>query len=224
LNYCDLKFSHTATTFIEDHRAPRDALVVGQTWRFVNKSGGPDRRFNFNKQLPICRYGEMEFNSLGGLNGKIQYSNLSAGDKFAKAIDILIRHAASSAELNPIASYTDAKNWPSIVFLSCALLIAAGLVSTVVVLRPEVLSGPATMQRQNNDNDFSAVTIQKGTALNSAGKLQPSGRQTQGTRSTAGSPLNISPVPPASQADFSGTQAIPAAPGQRNYQALPNPR
>jgi hypothetical protein len=90
LHYRDLRFSNAATTFIEDGRAPRDALVVGQTWRFVNKSGGPDRRFNFNRQLPACRYGEMDFSSAGGLNGKIHFSNISAGEKFARAIEILI--------------------------------------------------------------------------------------------------------------------------------------
>ena len=27
------------------------------TWQYANKSGGPDRRFNNNRQLPICLYG-----------------------------------------------------------------------------------------------------------------------------------------------------------------------
>jgi hypothetical protein len=43
------------TRFIEDESVPGDALVVGQTWRYVNKNGGPDRRFKGNRQLPIAQ-------------------------------------------------------------------------------------------------------------------------------------------------------------------------
>ena len=37
----------------------------GQTWRFVNKNGGPDRRFNNNIQLPIVLYGQLMVQSNG---------------------------------------------------------------------------------------------------------------------------------------------------------------
>ncbi len=69
----------------------------------------------------------MDFSSSGGLNGKMQFSNYSAGQKFAKAVKILIKHAATDSQLNPIASYADAKSWPSIAFLSCVLLFGASL-------------------------------------------------------------------------------------------------
>lgn len=42
--------------FIEEGSAPRDAQVVGYTWRYARRDGGPDRRFNNNRQLPQCRY------------------------------------------------------------------------------------------------------------------------------------------------------------------------
>jgi hypothetical protein len=38
---------------------PRDSTQVDTTWRFVNKNGGPDRRFNNNSQIPILQYGEV---------------------------------------------------------------------------------------------------------------------------------------------------------------------
>jgi len=37
--------------------------VVGQTWQFVNKNGGPDRRYARNKQLSICEYGQIRLTS-----------------------------------------------------------------------------------------------------------------------------------------------------------------
>ena len=65
---------HT-TRFIESESVPRDAQVVGQTWKYVNKSGGPDKRFKDNRQLPICLYGELELCSSSGLNTVIMFSN-----------------------------------------------------------------------------------------------------------------------------------------------------
>lgn len=41
----------------------------------VNKSGGPDRRFKNNRELPICLYGEIELRSESGLNTVLMFSN-----------------------------------------------------------------------------------------------------------------------------------------------------
>lgn len=75
LNYSDIESNAHTTRFIESESVPRDAQVVGQTWKYVNKSGGPDRRFKDNRQIPICLYGELELSSASGLNTVIMYSN-----------------------------------------------------------------------------------------------------------------------------------------------------
>ena len=77
LNYSDVSSNAHTTRFIESESVPRDSQVVGQTWKYVNKSGGPDRRFKDNRQLPICLYGELELSSSSGLNTVIMYSNSS---------------------------------------------------------------------------------------------------------------------------------------------------
>ena len=75
LNYSDIQtFAHT-TQFIEAGKIPKDARVVGNTWKYVNKSGGPDKRFKDNRQLPICMYGEIELKSVSGLNTVLMFSN-----------------------------------------------------------------------------------------------------------------------------------------------------
>jgi hypothetical protein len=53
--------------FIEDEWTPGDAQVVDRTWKFLNKNGTPDRRFNNNRQLPICLYGHYTFHSDQGV-------------------------------------------------------------------------------------------------------------------------------------------------------------
>lgn len=46
--------------FIEEEAVPSDAAIVDYTWRFVNKGGGPDRRFNNNRKIPVCAYQELD--------------------------------------------------------------------------------------------------------------------------------------------------------------------
>ena len=55
------------TRFIESDTVPHDAKVVDRTWRFVNKNGDPDRRFNNNHEIPVCLYGELALGTETGL-------------------------------------------------------------------------------------------------------------------------------------------------------------
>lgn len=75
LSYPDISVSAYTTRFHESQGIPGDAQVVGQTWQYVNKSGGPDRRFSNNRQIPICLYGEVELKSASGLDVDIMFSN-----------------------------------------------------------------------------------------------------------------------------------------------------
>src|SRR5205814_7651270 len=61
--YHDLSIELHPVGFVETEDVPSDAEVIGQTWRYVNKKGGPDRRFSNNRQIPIVRYGESSLRS-----------------------------------------------------------------------------------------------------------------------------------------------------------------
>ena len=75
LNYSDVTTSVHGQRFIEREAVPKDAQIVDYTWQYVNKSGGPDKRFQNNKKIPICFYGEMEVRSPNGVNTDIMFSN-----------------------------------------------------------------------------------------------------------------------------------------------------
>jgi hypothetical protein len=124
VHYQDLEVSNSQTRFIEEEKVPTDSPVVGQTWRYVNKKGGPDRRFNSNKQLPICVYGEISFRSEGGLNCKIHCSNPAAPDRLSNVIEVL--HRSNAALPKAITYVKTAKSWPSVIFLVCAVAFGAG--------------------------------------------------------------------------------------------------
>jgi hypothetical protein len=124
LCYEDLCISNQPTGFVEEGALPSDAKVVSETWRFVAKNGGPDRRFNFNKRLPVCLYGEMDFHSAGGLNGKIQFSNSTAGDRFSKLVRELAAAGLSNSGRKPVTSFHKGKSLYSLLF--CLFLILTG--------------------------------------------------------------------------------------------------
>jgi hypothetical protein len=86
VTYGDLLVRRRATQFIESDTPPRDAEVVGRTWRYVNKRGGPDKRFKDNRELPICLYEEVEFSSPSGLNEVIQLSRHNSASEFVEAL------------------------------------------------------------------------------------------------------------------------------------------
>ena len=89
VGYQELRVEVGATRFIENESVPRDAEVVDRTWKYVNKSGGPDKRFKDNKELPVCLYEEVTLSSQSGLNEVLQLSRCGAGGSFAEAISLL---------------------------------------------------------------------------------------------------------------------------------------
>lgn len=124
VGYGELAFSNHTVKFIETERVPSDTTIFEHTWRYVNKSGGPDRRFINNRRLPICLYGEVSFWSAGGLNCKLQVSKPTGADSLYKVIEALKQTAT---ELPKSVTYIkSAKYWPAalfiIVFLSFAFV------------------------------------------------------------------------------------------------------
>lgn len=81
LSYEALRLSCAATRFIAGAGVPADAQVVGQTWQYPNKSGGPDRRFKNNRQLPVAKYAQVELASDHGLEVILHFSNADAADQ-----------------------------------------------------------------------------------------------------------------------------------------------
>lgn len=66
VRYRDCLVHASPTRFIEEGPIPRDSTQVDTTWRYVNKGGGPDRRFNNNRRIPILNYGQLILRSPQG--------------------------------------------------------------------------------------------------------------------------------------------------------------
>lgn len=83
VSYPSLMVADAVTRFNETDGIPGDAQQVGTTWRFVNKNGGPDRRFNNNRQIPIALYGEVALRTESGLRVALMTSSTDAAKSFA---------------------------------------------------------------------------------------------------------------------------------------------
>jgi hypothetical protein len=84
--YKNLQLRISTTRFIESEALPYDAQVVDHTWQYVNRSGGPDRRFSNNRQIPVCLYSEYTLTSDTGIYEVIATSKPGAMDGFANFI------------------------------------------------------------------------------------------------------------------------------------------
>ncbi|EGC4326429.1 DUF4236 domain-containing protein [Escherichia coli] len=96
VGYNQLFVNVADSRFIESEGVPGDAIVVGRTWKYVNKSGGPDRRFKDNSELPICLYENLSFTSHSGLNELLQLSKTGYGESFSHSIETLSKKVISA--------------------------------------------------------------------------------------------------------------------------------
>ncbi|BBX84090.1 hypothetical protein MAUB_19630 [Mycolicibacterium aubagnense] len=86
ITYAELRLDSGVTRFIEDNAPPADAQKVDYTWQYVNVKGGPDRRYNNNRMLPIMLYGTIDLTSRQGLHWQLQISRKDAAAPVCHAL------------------------------------------------------------------------------------------------------------------------------------------
>lgn len=59
-----INFRFSKQRFIEESVLPEDSRTVDYTYQYVNKNGGPDKRYSYNPRLPIVEYGKIEIEEL----------------------------------------------------------------------------------------------------------------------------------------------------------------
>ena len=94
----ELQVNLSQTRFHEEENVPHDSEVIGQTWKKANKDGSRDRRFANNYQIPIVRYGEIEFRSSTGLWEVYEFSSCSLAFAFGQALIEYQKAVAALAE------------------------------------------------------------------------------------------------------------------------------
>lgn len=85
--YTSFNITQHNQRFIESGIVPKDGTIVDYTWQYINKSGGPDKRFKNNRKLPILMYSEILCQSNTGLNELIQLSKQDAGIRMIQQLE-----------------------------------------------------------------------------------------------------------------------------------------
>lgn len=192
VDYCDLRIGWQDSRFIEEGSVPSDASIVGHTWKHPNKSGGPDRRFRDNRQIPICLYETIHFQSSSGVNELVEFSRTGRAMDFANGCKLLAQLPKERKQSQPIAvptqvateaeEYTQLvkkKRWPRNAALAAlALFVGLPLLGLLVPalqkstpttrhLTEEAAAGsPATSVAQEISNNVrsTAPAVLPGTA------------------------------------------------------------
>ncbi|WP_337026525.1 DUF4236 domain-containing protein [Pantoea eucrina] len=86
----DVELDYGRTRFAETEDVPADSKVDGNTWRYANKNGGPDRRFNDNHPIPWAIYGILAIRFRNVLHEEYMVSNEDAVRQFAQHLHALI--------------------------------------------------------------------------------------------------------------------------------------
>lgn len=104
--YDNLAIRTEESNFIEDGTVPSDTEILWHTWKHPNKSGGPDRRFASNYQIPVCRYESIHLSSTNGLNELLQVSRAGVSQPFVRAIAALARVNGRGVDAEPLPQLT----------------------------------------------------------------------------------------------------------------------
>ena len=86
VSYEQLSLECREQRFVEVGSVPGDSKIVDKRWKYMNKSGGPDRRFNDNREIPVVLYDEMRLTSSSGLHEVFQISRTEVGVQLKAAV------------------------------------------------------------------------------------------------------------------------------------------
>lgn len=84
--YLGLQARVQVARFITD-KVPKGVSPVDSTWQYVNKKGGPDRRYKENREIPIIEVAEIDFLGPGGFEFHTAFTDFDAVDGFSAAFE-----------------------------------------------------------------------------------------------------------------------------------------
>ncbi|UDQ91819.1 SH3 domain-containing protein [Xanthobacter autotrophicus] len=169
VHYADLNVRWQDSRFIESENVPRDAQIVGYNWQHPNKNGGPDMRFKYNKQIPVCLYESMYLSSDSGVSELLEFSRTGVVAPFVagcRMLAALPRQRGAVAALPPVS-----ENNPSVSTLIGEVeeepgpSKTASLVVTAILMGMAVIYVIRTYSSNNSDikpNNYSVNDVSKG--------------------------------------------------------------
>lgn len=205
VQYADLNLRWQPSRFIETERVPSDTTVVGHTWKYPNKNGGPDRRFKDNRQIPICLYESVHFKSNSGINELVEFSKRGLIEQFAEGCSLLAELPRGRKTVAPPVIEDDSSR--AIVVEESAIkrnhfrniaYVLIGLVASFIVLRFFEFGSS-----QPDANSVSRTTSESSPSLGQDSELNASSPQKVDTAPQPLPSKNTEAVPLNATADVS---------------------
>jgi hypothetical protein len=98
ISYDNLEASLQELEYIEQESLPNDAKIIGETWKYVRRDGGADKRFKNNRRLPIVKYGVISFSS-SNFVAYLIVSSIKVAAEFSTSFSTSIAASSNSASL-----------------------------------------------------------------------------------------------------------------------------
>ena len=86
----EIEFDADSTSFVESEKVPKDTDIINYTWKYVNKNGGPDKRYKDNVKYPVCAYAKIYISSRNNLNIIFLVSSINKASTFLKTMNSLL--------------------------------------------------------------------------------------------------------------------------------------
>lgn len=80
-SYNNIGITNTYDECKEEGVRPSDAVVIGESYKYLTKDGDIDKRFSYNPKVPVCNYGCLFFD-LPEKDYEFVYSNMNSGIDF----------------------------------------------------------------------------------------------------------------------------------------------
>lgn len=103
VSYSEVQTSLEELEYVEQESLPNDAAIIGQTWKYIRRDGGPDRRFNNNRQLPIVKYGMVAISSPNFIAYLI-VSSFEIASSFTKSFARILTSSTTGNQSLPISN------------------------------------------------------------------------------------------------------------------------
>ncbi len=208
VSYSDLRVRWQESRFIEDGHVPRDAKIVDHTWQHPNKSGGPDRRFRNNRQLPVCLYDTLHLQSDSGVNEVLEFSQVGKLSGFVEGCQALAKAKADASEAPKAIPSAEAQSSQptSLGLIVPAVPQSKGNIRTVAFIVIGIFGLPIAISVFQNAGHSTKPSTTQAVFGNGPGQISP---QTPNATATMAASSSNQSVPPA---QASATQTPTPAP------------
>ena len=86
INPADIEVTVRIFSFVETEGVPYGTEITGNTWRYANKDGSPERRYAVNPSIPIVQYAAIGLQSGNLIKEEFMFSSCDAALEFGIAL------------------------------------------------------------------------------------------------------------------------------------------